>query len=464
MSAVRSSHTDPTGAENNIRVTTEPEKLPPAEEETEQALLGSILLDPSVLQGLPQMEPSMFWLGKHQVAFSSMQQLIAMGQSIDYVSLVNQLEQQSKLEAAGGAAYIVSLMNWQGTPYNAPTYYRRVLRNWVQRRLLVAAGQIADMAYNNHRLQAEELVMHAEQILQQVELPSIEEGVVIGKAMDSFMPELERRLADPKQVYGMPTGLDIDSDTGGMLPQDLWICAGDPGKGKTALSLTVATNAAMADPEKNGVVLFSLEMSLEQLLYRWTAAAANIDSRLLRQGRLRAEERRDLPGKVAKLQGLPIYIFDRGQDTGSVRANVARLQQKVPIRLVIIDYSRLLRDRIGDDNETSRLGFISQQGKELAKDNKLTVWLNHVLVRAAYNKKPSLADLGWSYQMGYDVDVMLFPWFDEGRKDLAANLGVGKSRNGPAGHDVPMIFDAPMSVWRNPVKVAKQRRLEEVLQ
>lgn len=446
-------------------VSQQTEPMPPNEEECERVLLGAILLDPGVLAIMPKIDPAILWLERHQAILKGMLALQKLGQAIEFTTLISQLEQQKLLEVAGGPAYVVALMNMVTSSYSAPTYYRRVLKSWVQRRLLTAAGEIANLAYNGAKnLQAEELVIRAEQILRRVELPSIEEGIVIGKALEQFMPELEQRLNNPKKIYGVPTGLDLDEDTGGMLPQDLWVCAGDPGKGKTALALTVATNAAMADPAANGVVVFSLEMSLEALLYRWTATVADLDSRLLRQGRLRAEERRDLPGKVAKLQGLPIYIFDRGQDTSSIRANVVRLQQKVPVKLVIIDYSRLLRDRMhGEDNETARLGFISQQSKELARDCEVTVWLNHVLVRSAYNKKPTLADLGWSYQMGFDVDVLILPWFDQNRIDLAANLGIGKQRNGPAGHDVPMIFDGAKSVWRNPVRVAKQRKLEEAV-
>lgn len=221
------------------------EKLLPQSIEAEQAVLGSLIIDPDAIGLIESMvRPDDFYRDAHRAIYQAIVQLAARRTPADFITLCDTLEGEGKLTEVGGASYITSLITIVPTSGNAEHYARIVAHKALCRRLIQAAGQIAAMAYEeveDAAEQAEQITFAATQTVADPHDP-VSAGDVLGATLLSLT---EPSVGASGAITGVPTGLrPLDEVTAGLQRTDLLLLAGRPGMGKSSLALTLARNAA----------------------------------------------------------------------------------------------------------------------------------------------------------------------------------------------------------------------------
>jgi replicative DNA helicase len=243
----------------------------PHQRDAEEAILGSVLLNPGVYFEIAQvLAAEDFFLHRNRWIWESFSILQEQRLPIDILTVSEELERQDHLSEAGGAAYLTALINSVPTSLHAVAYAKLVEEAATRRRLLRAANDIARMAYAADT-PVEEVVNDAEKALFGVsERTLTHELAPIRLVLSEFYDRIDYLARHRDESIGVPTGfIDLDRLLGGMQPSDLLIIAGRPGQGKSGFCLSAAKNAAQI--HKKRVALFSLEMSNEQLVQRLLA-------------------------------------------------------------------------------------------------------------------------------------------------------------------------------------------------
>jgi len=381
----------------DTRTTPAPNRIIPHNVEAEQAVLGALLLDPeAIVQIIPLIRTEDFYLEKHQWIFQAIYALHERREPIDFLTVVAELERRGHLSEVGGAAYITALINAVPSAIHIEHYARLVERLATQRRLISAAGRIAEIAYAGDE-DIDAILDRAEEAVFAVAQRRLSRDVISMRvAVDQFMDHLDYVQRHQGELLGVPTGfIDLDKLLGGLQPSDLIIIAGRPGSGKTSFALSLMQTAAAR--YKKHIALFSLEMSAEQLVQRLVASLGQIDATALRQGKLSDEDYARLVRATGELSELPIFIDDSAALTPiEIRAKARRLHAEHGLDLIIIDYLQLMTVRGRVENRVQEISQISRQLKELARELKVPVVALSQLSRAVESRqdhRPQLADL-----------------------------------------------------------------------
>lgn len=435
-------------ADSNTPSTPErPPKAPalrhgPHSTEAEEAVLGAILINPDVLLELiGVLQPDDFYELKHRWIWEAMLALSERGDSIDLLTVTEELRQRRKLEDVGGALYIAQLANNTPTYLYAETYAQVVRRAAVRRRLMEAAGKIADIARDEAR-DLQEAISAAEVTLFSVTDQSLRQEIIpIDQAVSSYYRRLEELYLNQQEILGVPTRFsDLDKLLGGLQKSDLIIVAARPGVGKTSFLLSVVLNAARYANARTA--FFSLEMGNEQLVQRLYSIETGINSQRLRSGKLEDHEWERFVEATSRLNRLPILIDDTpGISVQQVRARCRRLKKESGLDLIVVDYLQLLTSGIAraETNRVQEISYISRSLKEMARELKVPVLAAAQLSRAVEqraDKRPQLSDLRESGSIEQDSDVVMFLYRDElynpnTEHPNQAEVIVAKHRNGP---------------------------------
>ena len=255
-----------------------PQRVPPQNIEAEEAVIGSMLIDQSaVIAALEMLTPDDFYKENHRIIFKAMAEIADRMEPVDLVTLTDTLRAQGVLDQIGGAAELARLANFVPTAANVEYYAKIVAEKALLRRLIGAATQIAATAYDS-QYEVDEILDMAEETIFRIAQRRTQQGYVqLKDVLVETMEKLEYLASNRGDVIGLPSGLsDLDSLTLGFQPSDLIILAARPSVGKTSLGLNIARNAAI----KTGstVVIFSLEMSREQVAQRLLCSEAAINS------------------------------------------------------------------------------------------------------------------------------------------------------------------------------------------
>lgn len=422
-----------------IRTTTRPDKALPNNIEVEEALLGSILMDNDEILSIGTRSEH-FYLERNATIFREMQSLLSDGKPIDMVTLCARLEGHGNLNKVGGSSYIASLLQSVPTASNAKAYADEIEKCYIKRRLIEAACEISGIAYEANGYTPEEVINRAHQALMKVE--SVQDGsngMVLYDAIGDFIPEVKEYLEGQRETWGVPTGLiDLDAVIGGLAFGEMTLIAADPRKGKTMLSTTIWLNAGQRG---YAGALFSLEMKRRQLMLRLFSERGDVDTSLIRRGKVCDSVKDKMFDEVSKIENLPLWIFDTPMDTTAVLRSILRLQRRTDLKFAIIDYSDLLTDLA--ESEVVRMKQISHKLKNIAKQTNIALAVVHPITRDASkeNEPPELHHLGWGRAWEYDAHTVLFPYFPNQRHDFSANIKIGKYRDGISDKKLPMIFD-----------------------
>src|SRR5271157_380254 len=303
------------------------EKGLPTNVDAERFVLGSILLDDALyVQAAGELQADDFSLEKHRRIFKRMGELQERGETIDRVTVANELMKFNELEACDGLSYLVSLDDGLPQIPNLDAYIRIVKDKAVLRRIIFASKNMMDRALMGEE-EAGDILAGAEETLLKLGEARVKTGLVTpDDILKSYDGGINAFLDPSKRIKGISTGFaKLDEMTGGMHGGDLFIVAARPSMGKTAFALNIAQHAALK--LKQTVAVFSLEMSKESLLTRMLCSTARVDSQRFRAGYLSQEERRKLSHAVNELAEAPLYIDDTaGIHLMDMHAKLRRLQ------------------------------------------------------------------------------------------------------------------------------------------
>jgi replicative DNA helicase len=418
-----------------------PDKTVPHNLEAEEAVLGSLLIDPEALfRVAPFLKGEDFYIQKNAWVYEAILTLHERREPIDFVTLCDELERREELEEIGGAAYITRLINAVPSAIHIESYGHIVEQDAIRRRLISAASQIAQLAY----LEAAEIdqtVDQAEQALFSVSQRRITRDLTpIQDVIRSYYDRIEYLYDHRGEPLGVPTGFaDIDRLLGGLQRSDFVIIAARPSVGKTSLCLSIARNAARLGQR---VAIFSLEMSSEQIVQRIVSAETGIDTQRLRLGNLREDEWPLFVQATGKLADLPVFIDDTPSITAlQLRTKARRLHAEHGLDLLLIDYLQLMTGDTRSENRVQEVSYISRSLKAIARELDVPVLAASQLSRAVEqrtDKRPMLADLRESGSLEQDADVVVFIYRDElyhpeTEMQNIADIIVAKHRNGPTG-------------------------------
>lgn len=390
-------------------------KTTPANVEAEQAVLGSLLIDPdAIVKVSTTLRDVDFYREPHQWIFGALLALHERREPADFVTLVDELERNEQLEEIGGPAYITQLINSTPTAIYVDHYARIVERTATLRRLIGAANQIAELAYDESH-EVNEVVDRAEGIIFGVSESRIHRDLTpVSLVLDEVVDQIDFLARNQNRLMGVPTGFVLlDKMLGGFQKSDLIIVAGRPGMGKSSLGLSVAQNAARRHNAR--VAIFSLEMSSEQIVQRLLSIETAIDSHRLRMGQIDEEEWPVLVEAANTLAGTSIFIDDTpSASVLEIRTKARRLYAERGVDLIVVDYMQLMSGGGSGgprgENRQQEISFISRSLKGLARELNVPIIALSQLSRAVEtraNNKPVLSDLRESGCLCGDTRVYL---------------------------------------------------------
>jgi len=418
-----------------------PEKRAPHNIEAEEAVLGSLLIDPeAIFQVAPFLKPDDFYIQKNGWIYDAILALHERREPIDFITLRDELENRGRLEEIGGATYITQLINTVPSAIHVEAYGHIVEEGAIRRRLVNAASRIAQLAYKEDT-EIDQTVDRAEQSLFSVSQRRITRDLMpIQDVVRKYFDRIEYLHAHQGEPLGIPTGfVDIDRLLGGLQRSDFIIVAARPSVGKTSLCLSFARNAARLGQR---VAIFSLEMSNEQIVQRLVSAETEIDAQRLRLGHLHDEEWPLFVQATGKLSDYPIFIDDTPSiSVLQMRTKARRLHAEHGLDLILVDYLQLMTGGVSSENRVQEVSYVSRSLKGIARELDVPVVAASQLSRAVeqrQEKRPILADLRESGSLEQDADVVMFIYRDEmynpdtEAKNIAEII-VAKHRNGPTG-------------------------------
>ena len=409
---------------------------PPQNREAEEAVLGSVLINPETYDDLAEfLNHDDFYILRNGWIWQTFARLRELGQPVDYLTVVNDLQEHSRLAEIGGPAYLIGLINRTPSSLHAAAYGHLVEQTATCRRLAQAANQIATAAYRKP-LDANRALDEAEQAVFNVSLRRVTRDAqpartVISNLYDQVVDQAEGGLK------GIPTGfIDLDRLLGGLHGSDLIIVGARPAVGKTSFLTSLALQ--VAEKAARHVAVFSLEMSAEQLALRLAAQESGVDSHRLRSGQLAEDEWDAFTRSVEKLSELPIHFDDLPALTPfQLRSKCRKLRLKNRLDLVVVDYLQLMASDGRFENRVQEVGYISRQLKVLARELDVPILAAAQLSRAVEmrsDKRPVLSDLRESGNLEMDADIVLFLHRLEDPTDKGlTEVIVAKHRQGPTG-------------------------------
>lgn len=419
-------------------------KVPPHNIEAEQAVLGGVLIDNTIFHSILEiLKPDDFYHPAHKIIYSSFIDLYSKNKPIDLITLKEHLEKNDNLEEIGGVVYLASLAENIIPSANALHYAHIVREKAIKRELITGGAKIINLAYQQEE-DTDTLLDQAEQAIFSISESRVLPRFKTSKQLvDEVFEQLTARFEKKELITGIPTGYKkLDELTAGFQKTDLIIIAGRPSMGKTAFGLNIGMRAAIK--YNVPVAIFSLEMSMEQLMMRMLCAKAKVDLKKLRTGFLNDEDWAKLYDAADQLSKAPIYIDDTpALEPLELRARCRRLKSEHGLGMVIIDYLQLMHVPQKKDSREQEISYISRNLKALAKEIDVPVvalaQLNRK-VEERKDKRPMLSDLRESGAIEQDADVIIFLYRDEvynkredNPKKGIAEIIIGKQRNGPVG-------------------------------
>lgn len=428
--------------------------LPPQNVEAEEAILGGILLDPNAIARVADtLRPEVFYILAHQEIYKACLALHTQGQPTDLICVSNWIRDHGMMTKTGGDSKLAELLDRTVAAVNIDRYAQLVVDKWKRRQLIQSGNEIVELGYKVEE-PLEEVLNQSEQKLFAISHTRSDANTQeLGSTLVDCFNNIEMLSTGEKQA-GLPSGFyDLDAMTGGFSRSDLVIIAGRPSMGKTAIACQIARHVADSEP----VVIFSLEMSKQQLGNRYLSSESGVSSERLRSGKLDPEQWDALSRAMGTLASLPIVINDANLISPTQMASVARQVaiEKGGLGLIVIDYVQLMGDG-NDSNRVQELSKISRQLKQMAGELNVPVILLSQLsrdVEGRNNKRPINKDLRDCGGLEQDADLILMLYRDEYYNPDTTDRGIAeaiitKHRNGPVG-TVKLLFDAELTKFKS---------------
>ncbi len=421
------------------------ERMTPHSVEVEEAVLGSILIDPECLHRVSLLlRAGDFYIVKNRWVYEACLALSERREPIDFVTVTEELDRRGQLAEVGGPAFVSHLVNAVPTAIHAEGYARIVERKALRRRLLQMCSDVVQLAYDE-ATDEDAVLDRAEQAFLAIARRATLRGPrALPDAVRSYFERIKYLYEHCDKPLGIPTGLiDLDRLLGGLQKSDLILVAARPSVGKTTLLLNIAFNAYKLLGAH--VLIFSMEMSESQIVERLVSQTSGIDSQRLRWGHLNDDDWPKFVQATGDLsadgRGL-IWIDDTPSLTPlQLRSITRRHALRYPVDLIAIDYLQLMTGDGRGENRAQEMSAISRAVKRLARELDVPVLAASQLSRAVEGraeKRPILSDLKESGSLEQDADVVIFIYRDDlynpgSERKNVAELIVAKHRKGPTG-------------------------------
>lgn len=412
--------------------------LPPHSIDSEQSVIGAILLDGS--NALDRIEGVIteddFYRQEHRLIYSAIRTLSNAGSPIDAITVAEALDAAGSLERTGGLAYIGGLAQNTPSAANIKSYAEIVKERALLRCLLSMAGNVM-AACSEPGANAAEIIAQADTSMVQLIDVGTDEPALLYDAMADAIADIDERASGNRRS-GLQTGVaDFDALTGGLEPGQLVIVAARPSIGKTAFALNVADHVAR---KGETVAFFSLEMTKRELSQRLIALRAGVSVAQMRSGQLSGDEWSRISACQGKADGERLLLIDRAAiGVPYVRAAARKIKRKHGIGLIVVDYLGLMKGE--GQTRTQEIGSLSRGLKALAKELHVPIIALAQLNRATEtrnDKRPQLSDLRDSGELEQDADIVAMLHREELHNPAPewaglAELITRKNRNGPLG-------------------------------
>jgi replicative DNA helicase len=428
--------------------------------DAEASLLGAILIDSdAVVKVADKLAAIDFFDPRHRRIYEAVTQLYEKRKPIDVLTLSDQLKSNEFLDAIGGPGYLAELTNFVPSASHAEEYAEIVVQKSMRRRLIKTGQEVSGYGYDETK-ELKELIEESERKLFEVSGQNVKQSIVsLGSILEASFDRLDDLHKDKGKIRGVPTGFkDLDEVLAGLQRSDLFILAARPAMGKTALLLNFAHNVAVM--AKEPVLIFSLEMSKEQLVDRLLSMESGVDAWALRTGNLTDVDFEKIGLAMGKLSEAQIYIDDTpGITVSELRTKARREAHQHGLGLIIIDYLQLMSGggRYADfGNRVQEISEISRGLKGIARELDVPLMAASQLSRSVESRSPQipqLADLRESGSIEQDADVVSFIYREdyynpETERKGITDILIKKHRNGPTA-DVELYFDRKRQRFRS---------------
>ena len=423
--------------------------VPPHSRDAEQAVLGGLMLvGESWFEVSDLLLAEDFYFPEHRQIYEAMLEQDRDGKPIDTLTLAEVLISRGKLDAAGGADYLGDLAeNARGTA-NLRHYAEIVRDRSLLRKLISVGNKIVDNCFNTEGAPVAEILDRAEQRIFGIanERPKDKGPEAINPLLGEAMDRIEELKTSGSDLTGMASGfIDLDRITSGWQKSDLIVVAGRPSMGKTAFAMNAVEHAILH--QDLPVLVFSLEMPAQSLVFRMLSSVGRIDHSKIRVGKLTDNELSKLDGTMRRLKDKPLYIDDAsGLSPTDMRARARRISQRHDgkLGLIVVDYLQLMHLNRTTENRVGEISEISRSMKLMAREFECPVMALSQLNRGLEqrpNKRPIMSDLRESGAIEQDADLIVFLYREEVYKKEdtkdedkgVAEVIVGKHRNGEIG-------------------------------
>ncbi len=435
-------------------------RIPPQDGDAEASLLGALLIDGDAIVKIADIVAvDDFYEERHKRIFEATKKLYERHSPIDVLTLANQLRSDGVLDIAGGSSYLTELTNFVPTASHVTQYADIVAQKGMRRRLIKASTDISNFGYDE-ATSLKELIENAEARLFEVSQQHIKHDITsLEDILSDSFERLDDLHKDKGKIRGVATGFrDLDNILAGLQRSDLFVLAARPSMGKTALSLNIAHNVSVENDLP--VLIFSLEMSKEQLVDRMLAVESGVDAWALRTGNLSDSDFEKIGQAMGSLSEAQIFIDDTpGITVSDLRTKARREAHQRPLGLIVVDYLQLMSGGArygGDGNRVQEISEISRGLKQVARELNVPLVALSQLSRSVESRSPQipqLSDLRESGSIEQDADVVAFIYRedyynpDTERKHITDIL-IKKHRNGPTGA-VELYFDQNKQRFRS---------------
>ncbi|MDD7281358.1 replicative DNA helicase [Floccifex sp.] len=432
----------------------------PNSQPMEQALLGSILIYPTVMQDCQEMDlrDDEFYLPSHQKIYQTMMEIFQGSRIIDLNTLITRLTDKNDLDSAGGADYIIRLADSAVSAANTKSYIETIKNKAQLRQLIYTADRIGQNCYESSD-DIDTVLDDAERSIMDVTRHRRGEEFESSQLIVSRVIEELKELRLHKGVTGIQTGFtDLDKMTNGFQRGDLIILAARPAMGKSALALNFANQVAKRND--GAVAIFSLEMPSDSLMKRLMSCESQVFANKLRDGNLNNEEMNRINNAGTRLGERKIYIDDTSSiKVSQIFSKCRKLRaENGSLSLVVIDYLQLITGTRADSRQ-QEVSDISRNLKILAKELDCPVIALSQLSRKVEERsdhKPQLSDLRESGSIEQDADIVMFlyreAYYEKDKQEQdeteVVDLSLAKHRNGSIG-DIQLAFEKSISRFTN---------------
>jgi len=416
------------------------DRTPPQDIAAEQSILGAMLLSKDAIADVVEtVRESDFYRPSHQTIFATVLDLYGRGEPVDAVTVAADLSRTGDLHRIGGAPYLHTLVSMVPTAANAAYYGRIVREQAILRRLVEAGTRIVHMGYTGTG-NVDDMVDRAQaEVYDVTDRRTSEDYLPLSAIMGDALNEIEAISNHGGEMVGVPTGFaDLDALTNGLHGGQMVIVAARPALGKSTLGLDLCRSASIKHNLPS--VIFSLEMSRNEIVMRLLSAEAQVPLHHMRSGNMSDSDWTKLASKMGTVSDAPLFIDDSPNMTlMEIRAKCRRLKQRHGLRLVVVDYLQLMTSGKRVESRQQEVSEFSRSLKLLAKELDVPVIAISQLNRGPEqrtDKRPMLSDLRESGSLEQDADVVLLLHREDAYERESPRAGeadfiVAKHRNGP---------------------------------